>query len=97
VVFVKKRSPEFSDVYDDSWVESFLGFASCESELREMIEFLLWHRDELMETSLRELEHETEKLIGQLEDVHREKLLVELQSFRDMLSLQRRLLDHGRS
>lgn len=90
-----RKLPEFLGS-DDRSLESYLGLAESEAELREMISFLIQHREELRDSALRSLGVETEKLLGQLDLLKREELLAELSCFKDCLGLQRRLLHEGR-
>ena len=77
---------------NDDALESYLNLADSEAEVREMIGFLILHRQDLRDDALLALEKETEKLLEQLDMVSREKLVVELRCFKTVLRLQRRLV-----
>jgi hypothetical protein len=55
VVFVKKRAVEFLGDFHNHGIESFLAFAESEAELRELIEYLILHREQLKELALSRL------------------------------------------
>ncbi len=73
-------------------IDAFLRLAKTQDELRDLISFLIEHRERLKEAAMRELEAETDKLIHRLHELQHEELREELSCFKDTLALQRRLL-----
>ena len=66
--------------------------SGTEQDLRDVISFLIHHREMIRDAELEVLEHETEQLIEKLADTKRKILLEELQCFKDVLRLHKRLL-----
>ena len=66
--------------------------AGTAQELREMISFFIHHREMIRDCEIEVLEDETQKLIEKLADTKRKILLEELQCFKDVLALHKRLL-----
>jgi hypothetical protein len=73
---MSKLPVEFLDGYDDQAIGSFLGLAESEAELRDMIDFLIGHREGLRDDALRELERKIGELLDQLEPLKRAELLL---------------------
>ena len=67
------------------------------AELREALTFLIRHREQLRDENLAALDVEAERLHQSLERNDREKLLEELQCFRDVLALHQRLVEEDES
>ena len=76
---------------DQARIEEFFDFTV--GELRETIEFLISHRERLRDEQLARLERESELLIGRIDRLEKQKLLAELDCFREVLSLQKRLIE----
>ncbi len=62
-------------------------------ELHETITFLIAHREQLLDEELERLEEESRHLIDSLGDINRQKLLVEIRCFKEILALQKRLIE----
>ena len=78
--------------YEKEAVDEFLDLCMSNNQLRETITFLIERREELNE-QLEKLELELKKLIEKLKDINRLKLLEEIQCFKDVLALQKRLIE----
>lgn len=77
------KTPKYLDEFFDLAVD----------ELQEMIEFLIAHRERLRDEEIDRLEQESQHLIEGLGDINRRKLLAEIQCFKEILALQRRLIE----
>lgn len=85
---------EYNGVHNgEEGLEEFL-FDLTAEEVREVLEFLIAQRQHLKEEELCRLEEEAGRLATSLGDVQRRKLRAELECFREVLRLQRRLLEH---
>ena len=65
---------------------------ATEQELRDIISFFIHHREMIRDSEIEVLEAETEGLIKKLADTKRKILLEELECFKDVLALHKRLL-----
>ena len=84
--------------YENETTEDFITrYSSTENELKETIDYLIQHREMIRDVELDRLEKESQKLIEKLEDISRLKLLEEIQCFKDVLTLQKRLIENNRS
>jgi len=63
------------------------------SELKATIEYLIRHREMIRDTELKQLEAETKRLVDAIRQADFKKLVAELECFKDVLALQRRLLE----
>ena len=77
----------------DSLDDFIKRYSSTESELRETIAYLIHHRELLRDAELETLKAETENLIDKLKDTKRNELLEEIECFKDILALHKRLLE----
>jgi hypothetical protein len=88
---------EFSRKYESfeaDAVDAYLANVSrSRRELREGIEFLIRERERLRDSELSALEAASARLLNQLAGLNQRKLLEELACFKDLLALQRRLLE----
>ncbi|MDA2934584.1 hypothetical protein MYX82_09610 [Acidobacteria bacterium AH-259-D05] len=79
--------------YENETTEDFITrYSSTENELKETIDYLILHREMIRDVELDRLEQESQKLIEKLQDIDREKLLEEIKCFKDILALQKRLI-----
>lgn len=84
------------EAFENATTEDFIRrYSSTEKELRQTIAYLIRHREMLRDVELQQLETEAKKLIGMLKDTDLKKLLVELECFKDILALQKRLLENN--
>ena len=87
---------EFFNNYEahekDSLDDFIKRYSSTETELRETIAYLIDHRELLRDAELETLKAETENLIEKLKDTKRKELLEEIECFKDILALHKRLL-----
>lgn len=82
--------------FENQTAEDFIRKHSrTEEELRETISYLIQHRELIRDVELQKLEEESRKLIERLHGISREKLIEEIKCFKDILALQRRLLENG--
>lgn len=94
----KAMSDEEFERRREAWereaVEAFLAkFERNSEELRDGIEYLIRQRERLRDEAIAELEAASARLMKELAVLNQRKLLEELACFRDVLALQRRLLD----
>ncbi len=84
------RSFRRNEVYQNETVEDFIRrWNSTEKELRETIAYLVEHREALRDADLEKLESESAKLLERLKNIETQKILVESQSFKEILSLHK--------
>ncbi len=84
------------EAYENESTEDFIRrYSSTESELRETIAYLIQHREMIRDVELDRLEIESQKLIEKLEEINRQKLLEEIKCFKDILALQKRLIQNN--
>lgn len=82
------------DKFEEDAVNAYIGrFAKTRHELKEIIAYLIRQRELLHEADITSLETEAQRLIERLNAVGLEKLLSELECFKDVLALQKRLLE----
>lgn len=62
---------------------------SAESELREVLAYLIERRHEMHDATAQALEAKARRLADELMDAQRQRLLAELLRFRDLLELHR--------
>lgn len=73
------------------------GFIATQAELRDIISYLILRREAIRDDALREIREETEALIAKIAANRNRMLLEELTCFKDILSLQERLInDNGK-
>lgn len=73
--------------------ENFLKkFCSTEREVTETIEYLIHHRELMRDVELEELENQAQKLIKKLKETKQKIILEEIECFKEILSLQKQLL-----
>ena len=63
------------------------------SELSDIIEYLIEHRQALKEKELRRLEMESEGLLEKLRELDKQKLIEELHCFKEILTFHKVLLE----
>ena len=84
------------ETWEREAVEAFLArFERSSQELRDGIEYLIRERERLRDEAIAELEAASAKLITQLAGLDQQKLLEEIACFRDILALQKRLLENN--
>ncbi len=66
--------------------------SATDTELKDVISFLIDHRGQIRDCEIEKLEHETQELIKKLADNKRQILMEELSCFKDTLALHKRLL-----
>jgi|GEM_PF-6645051 len=65
------------------------------AELHETIEFLIQHRQLLRDEEIERLHAEARTLRSRVEELDRRALVEELECFKDVLALHRRLAENG--
>ena len=75
-------------------IDEFLKLARSEAELRELVADLIKYRERLKESALDELEQEAERLLSRLMETERRILVEEIECFKDILRLQKRLIEN---
>lgn len=92
--FVKKYK-----AFERNAEEEFLKeYASTEIELREMIDYLIHHRQLLRDAEIENLEAQLERHIGKLKETKTKILLEEISCLRDVLALHKqRCEENGQS
>ncbi len=78
---------------DEKALEEFL--ETVEGELQDTINYLILHRQLIKEDELEKLQAESEELLAKLRQTDQRKLLAELKCFRDVLALQKRLVQEN--
>ncbi|MDA2934219.1 hypothetical protein MYX82_07735 [Acidobacteria bacterium AH-259-D05] len=78
--------------YEKEALDEFLNLCMTENQLRETVTYLIERREQLKNEQLEKLEAESQKLIEKLKDINGLKLLEELQCFKEILALQKRLI-----
>ena len=79
--------------YDRETVDDVIErYSRTHDELRDTIAYLIRHRETLRDLELGRLRSEADRLIDKLRSIDQEKLVEELKCFRDILALQRRLI-----
>lgn len=84
------------DKYERETVDDVIErYSRTDDELHDTIDYLIRHRAMLRDVELKRLRSETAKLVETLRTLERDKLAEELKCFRDILALQRRLIEEG--
>lgn len=82
------------EAFEREGIEAFLvRFSATSGELRQAIEYLIRERERLRDEELALLEREAGRLAQALQGVDQAKLLKELECFRDVVALHRRMLE----
>jgi hypothetical protein len=81
------------EAYDREALEEYLRQSRSEAELRDLLTFLIDHRQLMRESELTRLREESEQLVERLHETSHRKLLAEIECFKDILALQKRLLE----
>ena len=82
------------EAFENETAEDFLRrYSSTEVELRDTIAYLIRHRELIRDVELKLLEAEAQKLLEQLRGTNLKKLLAEIECFKDILVLHRRLIE----
>ena len=68
-------------------------YSSTETELRETIAYLINHRQLLRDAELEVLQAEAESLVKRLKDTKLKMLVEEIECFKEILALHKRLLE----
>lgn len=89
--FIKKYQ-----AYENESTEDFIRrYSSTQAELRDIIAYLIRHREMMRDTELEKFEAEAEELIRKLSENKTDVLLEELSCFKDILALQKKLLEQN--
>lgn len=84
------------DAYEKESVEDFIRrYGSTEKELREMISYLIGHREMMRDVEIKKLESEAQSLLDKLKETNLRKLVEEIECFKDVLSLHKRLIEEN--
>lgn len=84
------------DNYENQTMKEFiLKHSSTRKELEETISYLIQHREMLRDVELERLEAESEKLLRKLREIDTEIILEEIQCFKEILSLQKKLIEEN--
>ena len=76
--------------------EFFKKYETFEREaLRETIAYLIEHRQKISDEELVRLEKEANTLLKKLEKIEQEQIVEEIKCFKEILSLQKRLIENG--
>ena len=91
----KSSDDPFPDKYESCESESTEDFikrhSHTKAELRETIDFLIRHRELVRDIELQKLESESQRLLKRLRQIDHQKLVEELNCFKDVQALQRHL------
>ena len=89
--FIKKY-----EAYEKESVEDFIKrSSSTEKELRDTIEYLIRHREMMRDVEIKKLESEAQRLLDKLKETNLKKLVEEIECFKDVLSLHKRLIEEN--
>ncbi len=89
--FIKKY-----EAYEKESVEDFIKrYSSTEKELRDTIAYLIRHREMMRNVEIKKLESEAQMLLEKLKETNLKKLVEEIECFKDILSLHKRLLENN--
>jgi hypothetical protein len=91
--FIRKYEAHEAESIDDFIARS----STNQSDLQDAISFLIRRRELLRDCELERLEEQARELIAKLRGNKQEMLLEELECFKEVLSLHRRLLQHDQS
>ncbi len=87
--FLKKYRP-----HEQESLEDFIKrYSVTETELRETIAYLINHRQLLRDAELEVLQVEAESLVKRLKDTKLKMLVEEIECFKEILDLHKRLLE----
>jgi hypothetical protein len=82
------------DAYEKETVDDIINrYSSTESELHHTISSLMESRYKQRDGELEVLDIKIKKLLKQLQGIHIQRMLEELQCFKDVLALQKRLFN----
>ncbi len=70
-------------------------YSSTEAELKQTIAFLIDHRYQERDAELEVLDKKAKKLLKRLEAIHIQRMLEEIQCFKDVIKLQKNLFKNG--
>lgn len=89
--FIKKY-----EAYEKESIEDFIRkYSSTERELRETISYLIRHREMMRDVEIKKLESEAQSLLDRLKETNLKKLVEEIQCFKDIFSLHKRLIEEN--
>jgi hypothetical protein len=81
----------------DSWsvetFDNFLKYCTTETELRQTIKHLIEYRELLRDEEIERLFKESSRLLERLQRYTDGRILEEIECFRDIVALQRKLID----
>lgn len=69
--------------------------SSTKKELEEIISYLIQHREMMRDVELERLQAETEALLDKLKKIEAEKMMEEIKCFKEILALQKRLMEEN--
>lgn len=85
------------EAHEQETTEDFLKkYSSTEREIRETIEYLIHHRELMRDVELERLEDQSKKLIEKLKRTKKKIILEEIECFKEILSLQKQLLQNDK-
>jgi len=76
----------------DEAFDDFLKYCRSEIELRQTISYLIEHRELMRDMELARLEKDSAKILAECQQMTQDKLIEEIQCFKDVLALQKKLL-----
>ena len=83
------------NTHDSKSTDFIKRHSRTKAELREIIDFLIRHRELVRDIELQKLESESQKLLKRLREIDDQKLASELMCFKDVLALQQRLSEYN--
>lgn len=69
--------------------------SATQKELEEIISYLIQHREMMRDVELERLEAESKTLLDKLKKIEAEKMTEEIKCFKNVLALQKRLLEEN--
>ena len=84
------------EAYENETTDEFIRrFSTSEAELRDIIAYLIHHRELNRDMELEKLEAEADMLIEKLRDNQLARLMESIASFREILALHKKLIEEN--
>ena len=81
------------EAHQKQTMEDLVKYSQSEAEVREIIGYLIQNRELMRDTQIEKLEGESQNLIRKLKGIEVKKLLEEIECFKEVLVLQKKLVD----
>lgn len=81
------------EAFENESTEDFIQRHATHNDITDLISYLILHRELLRDSELEHLEEEAEKISKKLEDNTRARMLEEIACFKEILALQKKLIE----